>query len=149
MADNNTVRIHIDQKPYPSPNPTTGTALYALGHVEKGLALYKEVGGNREDKPVPDDGSTVHLKEDEHFHSAKAQWAIVVNAVEVVVDHDVLTFDELVKIAFPVPPAGPHPKFTITFEKAASKPHEGSLKEGQTVTVKNGTEFDVIHSNRS
>ena len=29
--------IHIDQKPYESPNPTTGEALYKLGHVQPGL----------------------------------------------------------------------------------------------------------------
>jgi hypothetical protein len=28
------VRIHIDQKPHESPNPTTGEALYKLGHVQ-------------------------------------------------------------------------------------------------------------------
>jgi hypothetical protein len=33
------VRIHIDQQPYESPNPTTGEALYALGSVKPGLEL--------------------------------------------------------------------------------------------------------------
>lgn len=149
MADNHTVRVHIDEQLYQSPNPTTGAALYTLGHVQKGFVLYKEVEGDREDKLVPDDNSTVDLKEDEHFHAGKPVYTIIVNAEEKTVDHDLLTFNELVKLAFPVPPAGEHPKFTITFEKASSKPHEGSLKEGETVTVKNGTEFDVIHSNRS
>ena len=143
------MRVHIDQKAYESPNPTTGRALYALGHVAKGLTLYREVEGDHEDRPIADDDSVVHVKEDEHFHSARAQFTIVVNAEDATVDHDVLTFNELVKIAFPVPPSGEHPKFTISFEKAVSKPHEGALKEDQTVTVKNGTEFDVIHSNRS
>jgi len=76
-------------------------------------------------------------------------YLIIVNAEEKTVDHDVLTFGELVKLAFPTPPAGDQPRFTITFEHAASKPHDGSLLEGGTVTVKNHTDFDVIHSNRS
>lgn len=32
------VRVHIDQKPYESPNPTTGEALYKLGHVHKDIS---------------------------------------------------------------------------------------------------------------
>ncbi|XSC42486.1 hypothetical protein ACF1BQ_029275 [Bradyrhizobium sp. RDT10] len=35
------VRIHIDQKPLHSPNPTTGVGLYELGQVPEGQVLYK------------------------------------------------------------------------------------------------------------
>jgi hypothetical protein len=37
------VRIHIDQNPYESPNPTTGETLYKLGHVQPGYDLFREV----------------------------------------------------------------------------------------------------------
>src|ERR1700683_4326188 len=67
------VRIHIDQKPHESPNPTTGEALYALGKVSAGFELYREVSGDREDRPIPKGPETVHLKENEHFHSGPAQ----------------------------------------------------------------------------
>jgi hypothetical protein len=46
------VRIHIDQKAYQSPNPTTGADLYELGHVPEGKVLYKEVQADQEDKLV-------------------------------------------------------------------------------------------------
>ena len=46
------VRIHIDRKPYQSPNPATGAALYALGHVPTGYELFREVRGDQEDEPV-------------------------------------------------------------------------------------------------
>jgi hypothetical protein len=39
------VRIHIDEKPYESPNPTTGEALYKLGSVQPGYDLFREVRG--------------------------------------------------------------------------------------------------------
>jgi hypothetical protein len=65
-------RIHIDQKPYESPNPTSGAALFALGKVPTGLELYREVEGDREDRPIANGPETVHLKEDEHFHSGPA-----------------------------------------------------------------------------
>ena len=41
------VRIHIDQKPYESPNPTTGEALYKLGHVQPGLRSFPRSEGRQ------------------------------------------------------------------------------------------------------
>ena len=76
------VRIHIDQRRHESPNPTTGEALYRLGSVAPGFVLYREVTGDREDKVIPDGPETMHLKEDEHFHSGlpeKKEIAIIVN----------------------------------------------------------------------
>jgi hypothetical protein len=65
------VRIHIDRKPYQSPNPATGAALYALGHVPTGYELFREVRGDQEDEPVANGSDTIHLKEDQHFYSAQ------------------------------------------------------------------------------
>lgn len=48
----NEARIHIDQEPRHSPNPTTGAALYLLGKVQPGLELFREVTGDREDPEV-------------------------------------------------------------------------------------------------
>lgn len=84
------VRVHIDQHPYHSPNPTTGAALYTLGRVQPHHELFREVEGDREDAPVPNDGMPLHLRQDEHFHSAEARPDEVkvefedVNAVETV-----------------------------------------------------------------
>ena len=47
------VPIHIDRQAVESPNPTTGAALYALGHVPHGYELFREVTGDREDEEVP------------------------------------------------------------------------------------------------
>jgi len=62
------VRIHIDQKQHESPNPTTGEA-YIYSQSPAGFELYREVTGDQEDKVIPSGPETVHLKEDEHFHS--------------------------------------------------------------------------------
>jgi hypothetical protein len=147
------VRIHIDQKPHHSPSPTTGPDLYDLVHVHEGLALYREIEGNQEDKLVRIDSERIELKEDEHFHTGEApekHYVIEVNTDPKVVDHDVLTFDELVRIAFPVLPTGQDPEFTVSFDHAKSDPHQGDLEPGGKVTVKKcGTTFDVDHTNRS
>jgi hypothetical protein len=67
------VRVHIDEHPHHSPNPTTGAALYALGKVRPGHVLYKEVEGDHEDEPIANDAAEIRLSEDEHFHSAAAE----------------------------------------------------------------------------
>ncbi len=75
---------------------------------------------------------------------------IIVNGTEHVVSDDVVTFDEIVEIAFPGHPTNPDIVFSVTFEKAESKPHQGTLAAGGTVTVKkHGTVFDVTQTNRS
>ncbi len=80
----------------------------------------------------------------------KDEFAIVVNGTEHTVTNDVVTFDQVVDIAFPRHPTNPDVVFSVTFEKAASKPHQGTLAAGGSVTVKkNGTVFDVTQTNRS
>src|SRR5262249_29142229 len=110
------VRIHIDQKPYHSPTPTDGEALYALGNVKPGLELYREVSGNREDKPIPRSKEHVHLKQDDHFHSgephAKA-FTIIVNLQKKTVTTKEVSFEQVVKLAFDPVPA--NSIFTVTY----------------------------------
>src|ERR1039458_10594256 len=102
------VRVHIDQKPYHSPNPTTGTAFDVLASVQPGLELYREVKGDREDAPIENGPEHVRLVQDEHFHSGPAkEFKIVVNGKKKVVTMKRLTFDELVDLAFNPRPTGP------------------------------------------
>jgi hypothetical protein len=147
------VRIHVDQKPYKSPTPTTGADLYELVNVPHDRVLYKEVSGDHEDKLIRIDAKELRLSQDEHFHTGAiphSYFTIIVNTDPAVVRHDVVTFAELVKIAFPVPPTGQDVEFTVSFEHAKSSPHHGDLPEGGSVTVKHyGTTFDVDHTNRS
>jgi Multiubiquitin len=50
---------------------------------------------------------------------------------------------QVVALAFDPVPSGLDWVFTVTYRKAARKPHEGTLTEGETVTVRNGTIFNV------
>lgn len=74
---------------------------------------------------------------------------IVVNGKAKKVDHAVLTFDEVVKLAFPTPPAPGDIVYLVTFHNADQAPKDGELVAGQSVKVRNGTQFDVKHSFRS
>ena len=146
----NHARIHIDQKPHHSPNPTTGAALYILGEVATGLELFREVTGDREDAEVANGPEIVHLKEDEHFHSGKPKvYKIIVNGRPKEVSTKTLTFDQVVALAFNPVPSGPTVQFTVTYRKGPRQNPEGSMTEGETVRIKDGMIFDVTETNKS
>ncbi len=151
MAKSNHVRVHIDQKPYESPNPTTGNALYLLGGVEESEVLFREVDGNREDQPVPRDDAPVHLDQDAHFHSQMVhgkKFNIIVNGEQKEVEKKKLTFSEVVALAYPNPATGGNIIYTVTYKKAKS-PHQGTMTPGSSVIIKNGTIFNVTKTDKS
>lgn len=49
-----------------------------------------------------------------------------------------VSFEEVVKLAFPNGPTKPNTKFTVTFRNAAQVPAMGELDPGQIVKVKRG-----------
>lgn len=71
---------------------------------------------------------------------------VFVNGAEKTVDHDVLTYDDVVRLAFAEPTPGTI--YSVSFEKA-KEPHRGDLVQGQSVTIKNNTELDVDDTGRS
>ena len=146
------VSIHIDEKPYESANPTTGEALYKLGHIPLGYDLFREVWGDREVPIVENDDEPVHLRENEHFHSGPEQprkYTIIVNGQQKVVTTRKVSFQEIVKLAFPTPPTGTNILYTVSYEDGPRVNPQGSLKEGQSVVVKNWMIFNVTATDKS
>jgi hypothetical protein len=76
---------------------------------------------------------------------AHENFRIVVNGELKSVYQEVLTYEEVVQLAFPDPG---DKIYSVTFEKARH-PHEGELLQGQHVEIENGTEFDVEPTGRS
>lgn len=77
------------------------------------------------------------------------EYAIVINGELAVVPHKIVSYTEVVAIAYPQQP-DPNTTYTVTFRKAQEPRHEGVLVEGQTVTVKHeGTVFNVSPTNKS
>ncbi len=74
------------------------------------------------------------------------KYKIVVNGIPETVEKEVLTFDEVVNIAFPN--RDPNTIYSVTFEKA-KEPKEGELLPGQSVEIKENTEFDVDDTGKS
>jgi hypothetical protein len=147
VEEKHEVRIHIDEEPYESPNPTTGEALYKLANVALGLDLYREVTGDREDKVIPNGLETVHLKKDEHFHSGAPtvkHFDIFVNGRKKVVTTRELSFDEVVALAFDPVPTGPNIMFTITYRHGPHANPEGNLLGGARPRSRKGW-FSMSH----
>ena len=75
-------------------------------------------------------------------HGHDKQYDIVINGDPFTIDHDVVSYEDAVALAYPVPPS-PDTRFTVTFFDA-HKPKEGALKPGGSVEVKkDGTIFNV------
>jgi len=86
----------------------------------------------------------------EHRDEAQGtEYVIVVNGGRAVVPDEIVSYDEVVAIAYPAPP-GPDTTYTVTFRNAKGPRHEGILVEGETVEVKKeGTTFDVVPTGKS
>lgn len=142
------VRIHIDREIFESPDPTTGKALYALAQIPNHRELFREVAGDHEDKLVPRDDTVIDLKKDDHFYSQKAV-IVGVNGEPFETTETRLSFEELVKIAFPIPPTGTCIEFTVTYRDGPPANPKGTLTAGHSVKIKNRMKFDVTATDRS
>jgi hypothetical protein len=142
------VRIHINRQPYHSPDPTTGEALYSLGGIGPHQEMFRELGGDREDQPVPRSAHEIRLKEDEHFYSER-DYDIIVNARKKIVTQRKLSFDEVINLAFDPPPSGPNVLFTVTYRNGPKENPQGTLTKGHSVSIKDGMVFNVTATDKS
>lgn len=143
------VRVHIDQRRFMTPPMTTGEALYRLGEVPPHHELFREVTGDHEDTPVPNNGEAVHLRQDEHLHAGPREITLIVNGRKRKVMRRKESFADIVALAFDPVPTGPNIMFTITYRNGPHRNPEGSLLEGQTVSVRDGMIFDVTPTDKS
>ena len=88
-------------------------------------------------------------KEDQIDGPDAKTFLITINGRQRQVDHDELSFDELVNLAFDDPARGPQIVFTITFRNAAGRIPEGELDEGQRLKVRDGTIINVTRTDQS
>ena len=75
---------------------------------------------------------------------------IVVNGrPKTVPKHEVLSYWDVVKLAFDNPQTGDGIQYTVQYTRGHGHKPSGTLVEGQSVKVKDGMEFDVTATNRS
>jgi hypothetical protein len=148
MSDNkHEVRIHINRKAYQSPNPTTGEALYVLGDVPNHESLYREVGGDKEDKLVPRDDAHIHLTEDEHFYSQKV-FSIFVNTDEHDVEKKEISYARVVEL-YLGSGGKPSNEYLVKYSHGPAENPSGTLAPGEKVKVKDGMRFRVAGTGES
>jgi hypothetical protein len=144
------VRIHIDKQFYESPTPTTGAALYVLAHIPAGLQLFKEEYGHDQELPIADDGSSIELKNGDHFRTGKPEHGnitIYVNTEPFVWERPQISYDELVKLAFPNGPVEGNVRYSITWTRPDGS--EGAVLKGGRVKVIDEMKFDVRNTDKS
>lgn len=124
-----------------------------LGHLDPDFgaddAVFVEL------KDVPDVEITADMRlivqdEDRFYTAKKAGFLIYVNSRPRVVPSAHVTFEQVVKLAFPDEPAANNLAFSVTFSHAASRPHAGELGAGGSVVVKKkGTALNVTRTVQS
>ena len=85
----------------------------------------------------------------DHPEPYEKGFSIIVNGREKTVEDEELTFGAVVALAFNDPPTGEFICFTITYRRAGGRKPEGTLTEGESVKVKNGTIFNVTVTDKS
>lgn len=130
-----------------------GSVLYELADITPDEAVFLEVRGGEDGLIDPDDRVNLDTAGIERFITApkpQTGYLILVNAVEETVPDKHVTFEQVVKLAYPNAPAETNVTFSMTYRNAASLPHAGELGEGGSVEVKKkGTIFNVTRTVQS
>ena len=85
----------------------------------------------------------------DHGHPDEKGYSIVVNGREKIVEEEELTFDRVISLAFDDPPTGEFICFTITYRRGGDRKPEGTVVEGETVKVRDGTVINVTVTDKS
>ena len=124
-----------------------GSALYALAGAGDDIGIFLEIRGGEDRFIEPADLVDLTEAGIERFITApkpEPGFLILVNAVEETVSSKQVTYEQVVKLAFPDAGNQPNVVYSMTYRNAASKPHAGELGAGGSVEVKKqGTIFNV------
>jgi hypothetical protein len=129
-----------------------GSILYALARLSPNEALFLEVPGGTDRLVTEDDSIDLRNPGIERFiagPNSPSTFEIIVNARPETVNDKRVTYEQVVKLAFPGR-HGPNTVFSVTYRHADSKPHAGELGAGGSVEVKQkGTIFNVTKTDKS
>lgn len=83
----------------------------------------------------------------DHAQGHEKAVKIIVNGREREVSDHKLTYQQVVKLAFPSDPVDPNTIYTVAY--ANPHGHDGTLVDGQEVVIKKGMVFNVSKTSRS
>lgn len=88
------------------------------------------------------------LEKENPEHEKK--FTIIINGQRKVVVKEILSFNELVNLAYDNnPPTGPNIKFSITYRNGPRKNPAGDMIENSSIEIKDGMIFNVTPTNQS
>jgi hypothetical protein len=131
----------------------SGAALRAIAGLDGEHEIFLKVAGGPDRLIGSQDLVDLGAPGVEHLFTAiktVPMWEITVNSRQEFVPNKLVTFDEVVKLAYPNASAETNVIYSVTYRHVASKPHAGELAAGGSVEVKNhGSIFNVARTVQS
>ena len=124
----------------------SGRDLYSLAKPTTDEAVFLVIRGGEDREILIESDVDLSAPGVERFENAPKRdhtYEIVINGHETVVHQKQLTFEDLVKLAYPGDEPTPNITYSITYRKVASLPHQGELGAGGFVEIQNGSVFNV------
>jgi hypothetical protein len=112
--------------------------------------VWLDVRGQGEDRIIAD-YEVVQLDEPgvERFYTAEINLIIIVNGRPRTVNKRSLSFSEIIELAFPGSQAAPNTIYTVVYKNGPDDNPQGSLVDGQTVTLKERMIINVTKTDKS
>ncbi|TFD16823.1 multiubiquitin domain-containing protein [Cryobacterium sp. TMT4-10] len=150
---NTPITIYIDSAPFRVPaGAVTEQKLRELTSpaIPEDHRIWKDIYDDLDD-PITEDEIIIIKNGDRFFTKAPepTTFEIRVNTAKHTVSGPVVSFETIVALAFPAPPTGSQLIFTVGYTRGAGPRPTGTLRAGETVTIKNGTIFNVTATDKS
>lgn len=129
----------------------SGRELAKLAKPGRDEAVFLDVRGGTDRMIEPSELIDLSVSGIERFVSAlrpPVEIEIIVNTRKKLVRGPTITFEDIVALAFPGP-HDPNVVFSMTYRKAASVPQSGELGQNGSITIKQGTVFNVTRTVQS
>lgn len=91
----------------------------------------------------------ISLENVNESHGHDKVFMIIVNGRPKSVVDKIITFSQIIALAFENPPTGLNIIFTVTYRKGEGNKPEGTMIEGNTVKIKDGMIFNVTATDKS
>lgn len=87
--------------------------------------------------------------DDDHGQGGHSKTTIIVNTREKEVEGKVVTYDQIVALAFENPPTGANIEITVAYRDGPGPDKEGTLQPGGSTRIKKDMIFDVTATDKS
>jgi hypothetical protein len=129
----------------------TGEQIKTLGEIPADDELYLKVKDGYKDELIKNHEKVDLAREGlDHFYSKQPTIVIIVNARQEHWHEKKITYDQVVKLAFPdYNPNNPNIVYTVTYKHGPHQNPEGSMVKGDSVFVHNKMIFNVSKTDKS